>query len=150
AFAKELLGVDVNGMCYDIKGGVGDKKAKQVSLAEFQEKVDVVSLHTPETPLTINLINTRFIQTFKKSFWLINTARGKSVVTEDLVNALKSGKILGAGLDVLEYEKASFEDRSEEHTSELQSREKLVCRLLLEKKKCGRSVTPSPGRRQME
>ncbi|HLV38051.1 2-hydroxyacid dehydrogenase [Xanthomarina sp.] len=110
AFAKKLLGFDVNVLCYDIKEGVGDKNAKQVSLAEFQEKVDVVSLHTPETPLTINLINTRFIQTFKKSFWLINTARGKSVVTEDLVNALKSGKILGAGLDVLEYEKASFED----------------------------------------
>ena len=46
----------------------------------------------------------------KKSFWLINTARGTSVVTKDLVTALKSGKILGAGLDVLEYEKSSFEN----------------------------------------
>ena len=65
---------------------------------------------TPQTELTINMVNTEFINAFKKSFWLINTARGKSVVTKDLVNALISGKILGAGLDVLEYEKASFEN----------------------------------------
>ena len=56
------------------------------------------------------MINTAFINQFKKSFWFINTARGKSVVTKDLVAALQSGKILGAGLDVLEYEKSSFED----------------------------------------
>ena len=56
------------------------------------------------------MINAEFINQFKKPFWFINTARGKSVVTKDLVSALKSGKILGAGLDVLEYEKASFEN----------------------------------------
>ena len=55
------------------------------------------------------MINTGFIQKFQKSFWFLNTARGKSVVTEDLVTALKTGKVLGAGLDVLEYEKLSFE-----------------------------------------
>lgn len=109
AFAKKLRGFDCNVLCYDIKENVGDANATQVSLTQFQEKVDVVSLHTPQTPLTINMINTAFINQFKKSFWLINTARGKSVVTIDLVSALKSGKILGAGLDVLEYEKASFE-----------------------------------------
>lgn len=109
AFAKKLRGFDCKVLCYDIKLNVGDTNAKQVSLTEFQEKVDVVSLHTPQTPLTINMINTAFINQFKKSFWLINTARGKSVVTKDLVSALKSAKILGAGLDVLEYEKTSFE-----------------------------------------
>ncbi|WP_282134681.1 2-hydroxyacid dehydrogenase [Seonamhaeicola maritimus] len=109
AFAKKLRGFEVEVLCYDIKEGVGDENATQVSLSEFQEKVDVVSLHTPQTPLTLNMIDTDFINAFKKSFWLINTARGKSVVTSDLVSALKSGKILGAGLDVLEYEKASFE-----------------------------------------
>ncbi|WMI66843.1 2-hydroxyacid dehydrogenase [Aestuariibaculum sp. YM273] len=109
AFAKKLRGFDVEVLCYDIKEGVGDANAKQVSLEEFQEKVEVVSLHTPQTPLTLGMINTSFINGFKKSFWFINTARGKSVVTQDLVDALKSGKILGAGLDVLEYEKASFE-----------------------------------------
>jgi len=110
AFAKKLRGFDVEVLCYDIKDNVGDTNAKQVSLKEFQDKVDVVSLHTPETPLTINMINSTFINQVKKPFWLINTARGKSVVTKDLVSALKSGKILGAGLDVLEYEKASFEN----------------------------------------
>ena len=109
AFAKKLRGFDVEVLCYDIKDNVGDENAKQVSLAIFQEKVDVVSLHTPQTPLTLNMINTAFINQIKKPFWLINTARGKSVATADLVSALKSDKILGAGLDVLEYEKASFE-----------------------------------------
>ena len=110
AFAKKLRGFDVEVLCYDIKDGVGDAHVKQVSLKEFQEKVEVVSLHTPQTPLTLNMIDANFINQFKKPFWFINTARGKSVVTQDLVSALKSGKILGAGLDVLEYEKASFED----------------------------------------
>lgn len=110
AFAKKLRGFDVEVLCYDIKENVGDANAKQVSLKEFQEKVEVVSLHTPQTPLTLGMINTQFINAFKNPFWFINTARGKSVVTKDLVSAIKSGKILGAGLDVLEYEKSSFED----------------------------------------
>lgn len=109
AFAKKLRGFDVNVLCYDIKDNVEDENATQVSLEKLQEEADVLSLHTPETPLTIGMVNQDFINNFKKPFWLINTARGKSVVTSDLVNALKSGKILGAGLDVLEYEKASFE-----------------------------------------
>ena len=110
AFAKKLSGFDVTVLCYDIKANVGDLNAQQVSLKTFQDEVDVVSLHTPETPLTLNMVNTTFINQFAKPFWFFNTARGKSVVTKDLVLALKSGKILGAGLDVLEYEKASFEN----------------------------------------
>ena len=110
AFAKKLRGFDVSVLCYDIKEGVGDENAKQVSLKDFQEQVDVVSLHTPQTPLTLNMVNKAFINQFKKPFWFLNTARGKSVVTVDLVSALKSGKILGTGLDVLEYEKSSFEN----------------------------------------
>ena len=110
AFAKKLCGFEVQVLCYDVKANVGDANAKQVALKEFQDKVDVVSLHTPQTPLTLGMINADFIKAFKKPFWFINTARGKSVVTKDLVAALKSKKILGAGLDVLEYEKSSFED----------------------------------------
>jgi D-3-phosphoglycerate dehydrogenase len=110
SFAKKLRGFDVEVLCYDIKPNVGDANCKQVSLSELQEKCDVLSLHTPQTELTKNMINADFINGFKKAFWLINTARGKSVVTKNLVSALKSGKILGAGLDVLEYEKASFEN----------------------------------------
>jgi D-3-phosphoglycerate dehydrogenase len=110
SFAKKLRGFDVEVLCYDIKPNIGDINCKQVSLPELQEKADVLSLHTPQTELTKNMINVDFINAFKKPFWLINTARGKSVVTKDLVLALKSRKILGAGLDVLEYEKSSFEN----------------------------------------
>lgn len=110
AFAKKLRGFDVEVLCYDIKPNVGDKNCKQVTLEEFQEKVEVLSMHTPQTPLTLNMINEGFINAFKKPFWFINTARGKSVVTKDLVSAMQKGKILGAGLDVLEYEKKSFEN----------------------------------------
>lgn len=110
AFAKKLRGFDVEVLCYDIKPNVGDENAKQVKLEELQQKADVVSLHTPWTRETNRLINSDYINAFKKPFWLINTARGKSVVTADLVSALIEGKILGAGLDVLEYEKSSFEN----------------------------------------
>lgn len=110
SFAKKLRGFDVTVLCYDIKPNVGDQNAKQVSLDELQERVDILSLHTPETPLTIAMVNREFITAFKNPFWIINTARGKSIVTSDLVEALQKDKILGAGLDVLEYEKASFEN----------------------------------------
>lgn len=110
SFAKKLRGFDVEVLCYDILPDVGDENAKQVSLQELQQKADVLSLHIPWTPETNKMINTNFINAFSKPFWFINTSRGKNVVTEDLVKALQSEKILGAGLDVLEYEKLSFEN----------------------------------------
>ncbi|WP_109851263.1 2-hydroxyacid dehydrogenase [Aquimarina sp. AU58] len=110
AFAKKLRGFAVEVICYDIKDDVENSDATQVELDELFEKTDVLSLHTPETPKTISMIDTTFINKFKKPFWLINTARGKSVVTKDLVKGIEEGKILGAGLDVLEYEKSSFEN----------------------------------------
>lgn len=109
AFAKTLKGFEVNVICYDIVGGVGDENARQVGIMEFQQKSDIVSLHVPQTKLTLGMVNTEFIGKFHKPFWLLNTARGKCVVTKDLTEALQSGKILGAGLDVLEYEKGTFE-----------------------------------------
>ncbi|MDX1767364.1 MAG: 2-hydroxyacid dehydrogenase [Arenibacter troitsensis] len=110
AFAKKLKGFDVEVICYDIVGGVGDENARQVGIMEFKQRSEVISLHVPQTPSSINMINADFLKDFKNPIWLINTARGKCVVTEDLVSALKEGKVLGAGLDVLEYEKKSFED----------------------------------------
>ena len=109
SFAKKLSGFEVDVLCYDILPNVADSNAKQVPLQEIQQKVDVLSLHIPWTPETDKMVNASFINQFSKPFWFINTARGKSVVTSDLVSALQSGKILGAGLDVLEYEKLSFE-----------------------------------------
>lgn len=110
SFAKILGGFECEVICYDVKNDVGDKSARQVELQEFQEKCDVISLHTPLNDTSENMMNTRFIEGFKKSFWFLSTARGNCTVTADLVKALKSGKVLGAGLDVLEYEKKSFEN----------------------------------------
>lgn len=118
SFAKKLRGFEVETLCYDILPGVGDGNARQVSLEELQQKADVVSLHTPWTEQTDKMVNKDFINAFAKPFWLINTARGKSVVTVDLAEALKSGKILGVGLDVLEYEKLSFEKLFEDERPE--------------------------------
>lgn len=109
AFAGKLRGFEVETLCYDIVSGVGDSDALQVTLAEFRERCDVVSLHVPETAQTVGMVNRSFIESFRKPFWLLNTARGKCVRTEDLVEGLRSGRVLGAGLDVLEYEKSSFE-----------------------------------------
>ncbi|WP_396635890.1 2-hydroxyacid dehydrogenase [Maribacter sp. R77961] len=110
AFAKKLKGFDVEVICYDILGGVGNEDARQVGILELQQRSDVISLHTPQTEQTIGMINSEFINGFQNPFWLLNTARGKCVVTADLVEALKTGEVLGAGLDVLEYEKSSFEN----------------------------------------
>ena len=110
SFAKKLQGFDVTVLCYDIQENVGDANAKQVSLYELQQQSDVLSLHIPWTTETDKMINSPFINQFAKPFWFINTSRGKNVVTDDLVGGLKSRKILGAGLDVLEYEKLSFEN----------------------------------------
>lgn len=109
SFAKKLRGFEVEVLCYDIQENVGDANAKQVSLAELQQKTDVLSLHIPWTPETDKMVNSDFIHAFAKPFWIINTSRGKNIVTADLVKAMQSGKVLGAGLDVLEYEKLSFE-----------------------------------------
>lgn len=109
AFAQKLQGFDVEVLCCDILPSVGDKNARQVSLNTLQEEADIISLHVPETPLTTAMIDHSFIEKTSKPFWIINTARGKNVVTKDLVEGLEKGKILGACLDVLEYEKNSFE-----------------------------------------
>lgn len=116
AFAKKLKGFDVEVICYDIKDNVGDENCKQVSLEELQEKTDVLSIHTPFNELSHNMVNDKFIKKFKKPFYLINTARGSAVATDHLVEALISKKILGACLDVLEYEKLSFENLFENET----------------------------------
>ena len=110
AFAKKLKGFDVEVIFHDIKPNLSDENAKQVTLNELFEKTDVLSLHTPHTPLTNKMINADFINRFKKSIYIINTARGTAIVTNDLVSAIKNNKILGACLDVLEYEKLSFEN----------------------------------------
>jgi len=109
SFAKKLQGFDVKIICYDILPNRSDNLVTQVTQKNLFDRTDVLSLHTPQTKLTTNMVNSDFISKFKKPFYLINTARGSAVNTTDLVDALKKNKILGACLDVLEYEKTSFE-----------------------------------------
>ena len=108
SFAQKLSGFTVKTLCYDILDNVGDKFARQVSLEKLQSQCEVISLHIPQTPQTLGMINNKFIANMTHPFWLLNTARGSAVVTVDLVEGLKSKKVLGAGLDVLEYETQSF------------------------------------------
>jgi len=110
ATAKRFSGFGCRVIFHDLIQGLSDEYATQVSLEELKENADIISLHIPITPETHYLVDAAFISDMKKDFYLINTARGKNVETRSLVNALKSGKIKGACLDVLEYEKSSFEN----------------------------------------
>ena len=110
ALAKRLSGFGCKTIFYDIKPNLSDEFATQVSLQELQENADILSLHTPLTEDTLYMIDEEFISKMKKNFYFINTARGKNLKTSALVNALKSDKVKGACLDVLEYEKTSFEN----------------------------------------
>ena len=113
SFARKLKGFEANVIAYDkYKQNYSDEFVQESSWNEIVEKADILSLHVPLTEETRYLINNSIIGKFKKDFWLINTARGPVVNTADLVLALKSGKIKGAALDVIEYEETSFESLS--------------------------------------
>lgn len=110
AFAQRLRGFDVNVLVYDkYKTGFGNEFVQESSLERIFEEADVLSLHIPLTPETHYLVNDKFLSTFRKPIWLINTARGKVLETAALVKHIQLGKVRGACLDVLEYEKVSFE-----------------------------------------
>jgi len=111
AFAQRLQGFEANVIAYDkYKFDYSNEFVTEKSLEDLFEKTNILSLHVPLTEETQFMINDKFINQFKKDIYIINTARGKVLKTEDLVKNLKSGKILGAALDVLEYEQTSFED----------------------------------------
>lgn len=110
AFAKLLRGFDVKILAYDkYKKKFGNVFVKESSPEEIFSQAGVLSLHLPLTDETNYLVSDVFINKFKKNIYLINTSRGPIVKTDDLVKNIKSGKILGACLDVLEYEETSFE-----------------------------------------
>ena len=110
AVAKRLSGFGVKVIFHDILPNLSDEYGTQVSLETIKNEADILSLHLPITPETHYIIDEKFISEMKKNFYFVNTARGKNVKTRDLVEALQSGKIKGAALDVLEYEKSSFEN----------------------------------------
>jgi len=118
ATAKRLSGFGVEVIFYDILPNLSDQFGTQVSLEELKSRADIISLHIPLTESTHYLIDESFINSMRKDFYLVNTARGKNVETQSLVQALKSGKVKAAALDVLEYEKASFENLDTSASSE--------------------------------
>ncbi|MBD3905887.1 2-hydroxyacid dehydrogenase [Chryseobacterium sp. Ch-15] len=128
ATAKRLSGFGCKVIFHDILPDLSDEFATQVSLDELKEKAEVLSLHIPMTKETHYLIDSAFINDMKNDFYFVNTARGKNVETRYLVEALKSGKVKGACLDVLEYEKASFEnlEADNEDLSYLLNSEKVI------------------------
>ncbi len=119
AFANKLKGFDCKILAYDKhKKGFGNEFVQESTLQQIFNETDIFSLHTPLTDDTKFMINKGFIEQFKKPIYIINTARGKCLKTEDLVEALKNGKVKGACLDVLEYESTSFESFDELNISE--------------------------------
>lgn len=130
ATAKRLSGFGVEVIFHDILPDLEDEFAKQVSLEELQERADILSLHIPLDASTEYLVDENFISKMKKNFYLVNTARGKNVKTSALVDALKSGKVKAAALDVLEYEKSSFENL--DISTSLSTRNKEDLQFLLE------------------
>ena len=117
AFAQRLQGFECDIIAYDKykPTGYAPTYVQEVSLDELQERAEVLSLHVPLTPETHHMVNHHFIQHFRHPFYLINTSRGAVVNTPDLVDAMKAERILGAALDVIEYEDMSRDGLDLEH-----------------------------------
>ena len=110
AFAKKLRGFDCKVLAYDkYKTNFSNEQVQEVDLEILVKESDVISFHIPQNEETIYFANDDFFNSLQKPIYLLNLSRGKIVETSALVNALKSGKVKAAGLDVLEYEKSSFE-----------------------------------------
>jgi len=106
SFARKLAGFEVNVIAYDkYKTGFSDAYAREVSMEEIVKHSDVLSLHVPLTTETRQLVDEEYLFHFKKPIFFINTARGEVVNTRAVLSAIKTQRILGAGLDVLEIEK---------------------------------------------
>ncbi|MDD2412552.1 MAG: NAD(P)-dependent oxidoreductase [Bacteroidales bacterium] len=111
AFAQRLKGFDCTILAYDkYKTNYAPDYVKETTLEDVFENADIVSYHIPYNPENHYLINTNHINLFKKTITILNTSRGKILNTQDLVAALKSGKVNGACLDVLEYESVNLQN----------------------------------------
>lgn len=114
AFAGKLSGFEAKVIAYDkYKSNFGSSIVEEVCMQKVFEMADIVSLHVPLTKETTYLVNSGFLESFRKPVYIINTSRGKVLNTADLLKAMDQGRVLGACLDVLEFEKTSFEALSE-------------------------------------
>ena len=121
-------GFEMNVLAYDHRRKNSLKRKlnfKYVNLKSLLKKSDIVTLHVPLLPGTKNMINKKTLKLMKPNSLLINTSRGGVVNTKDLLSALDSDKIGGAGLDVIEGEKTIKEEKEllhktgKEHTKKL-------------------------------
>jgi D-3-phosphoglycerate dehydrogenase len=111
AFAQRLKGFGAKILAYDkYKSGFGNTTVEETDMKTVFDETDILSLHVPLTEETEYMVNEKYLGKFRKNIWLINTSRGKVVKTSALVGSMKTGKVKGACLDVLEYENISFEN----------------------------------------
>jgi D-3-phosphoglycerate dehydrogenase / 2-oxoglutarate reductase len=105
AFAKKLSGFDVTILAHDkYYYAFGGASIKEASLEQVLKYSDVISLHLPLTHETLHYADESFFNSCEQQPYFINASRGKVHDTNAVINALKNGKIAGAGLDVLENE----------------------------------------------
>jgi D-3-phosphoglycerate dehydrogenase len=110
SLAEKLRGFGARVIAYDkYKSGFSNEYVSEATIIELKQQADIVSLHLPLNEETHYFANAEFFNSFVKPIYFINTARGKNTDTAALVEALKSGKVRGACIDVIEYEKASLE-----------------------------------------
>ena len=115
AFARKLQGFECRILAYDkYKSGFGSDYVEEAMLEEVFDQANILSLHIPLTFETKGMMNGEFISRFKKPFYFLNTSRGEVQRMTDLVLALNSGQIIGAGLDVLENEKFPLKDPADD------------------------------------
>lgn len=109
AFAQRLRGFECRIVAYDKykPAGYAPSYVEEVTLEELRRVSDIVSLHVPLTAETRYMVDGAFIGAFAKPFCLVNTSRGAVVRTADLAQAIERGVVLGAALDVIEYEDMS-------------------------------------------
>jgi D-3-phosphoglycerate dehydrogenase / 2-oxoglutarate reductase len=111
AFARRLAGFGARVIAYDkYKTAYADGFVEECDMETIFRETDILSLHLPLTSETDYLVDSAYLDRFAKPIRLINTSRGRVVKTTDLVQQMKDGKVLGAALDVIEYEKKTLEN----------------------------------------
>lgn len=119
AFAEKLSGFSCRVIAYDkYKTDYSDTFVVEMQMEDLYRECDIVSLHVPLTEETEFMANAAFFNAFKKNIYFINTSRGAVCDTNALLEAIDSGKVFSAALDVLEWEDHSFENFFEKELPE--------------------------------
>ena len=130
SFAEKLSGMGLKVLAYDkyLKGYATDlPHVIETEMDRIFSEADILSFHLPLAEDTRHLVDVAFLQKCKKQVILINTSRGSVIKTRDLIPALKSGKVIGACLDVFENEKPlTFQEAEKKQYQELYQLENVI------------------------